>query len=215
MVAAALVALLGIWFAGKGQPGPVDGRIGQELYGLRSPWRDVAHALDWLGEPVGSTLLVGAVVAALLVLRQRRAALVVVGGVALAVGTATLLKHVVGRTIHGPQNLSYPSGHTAFLTALALAVAMAATRRRQGLGLALALTAGALMGWAQVTLGAHYPSDVFAGWCTALAAVPAVAWLVDRTLPRTAGQPDSRTAGQPDSRTAGQPDSRTAGQPSG
>nr|WP_037972583.1 phosphatase PAP2 family protein [Streptomyces sp. NRRL WC-3742] len=194
--AGVVVVLLGFWFAGKGQPGPVDGRLGQELYGLRSPWRDFAHAMDWLGEPVGSTLLVAAVVAGCLVLRQPRAAAVVVGSVALAVGTATVLKHVVGRTIHGEQNLSYPSGHTAFFTALALAVAMAVTRGRggSGLGTAAALAAGAVMGWAQVVLGAHYPTDALGGWCTALAAVPATAWLVGRVaekrdLRRGGGRP--------------------------
>ncbi|AXK32503.1 phosphatase PAP2 family protein [Streptomyces armeniacus] len=47
--------------------------------------------------------------------------------------------------------------------------------------LAAASAAGAAMGWAQVALGAHYPTDVLGGWCTALAVVPATAWLVDRT----------------------------------
>ncbi|MFI6156358.1 phosphatase PAP2 family protein [Kitasatospora sp. NPDC051170] len=188
MAAGAVVVLLGLWFAGKGQPGPVDGRLGQELYGLRSPWRGFAHAMDWLGEPVGSTLLVAAVVVCFLALRRPRAAAVVVGSVALAVGTATVLKHVVGRTIHGPQNLSYPSGHTAFFTALALAVAMAVTSHREGragLGTGIALAAGAVMGWAQVVLGAHYPTDALGGWCTALAAVPATAWLVGRVADGT------------------------------
>jgi membrane-associated phospholipid phosphatase len=46
--------------------------------------------------------------------------------------------------------------------------------------LAAALAAGAAMGWAQVALGAHYPTDVLGGWCTALAVIPATAWLVDR-----------------------------------
>ncbi|MBO1415304.1 phosphatase PAP2 family protein, partial [Streptomyces sp. FH025] len=118
--------------------------------------------------------------------RGLRAAVFVVVGVGVAVGAATVLKHVVGRTIHGGGNLSYPSGHTAFFTALALAVAMVVARGRGrwgvGLGLGVALAAGAAMGWAQVTLGAHYPTDVLGGWCTALAVVPATAWLVDRVV---------------------------------
>jgi undecaprenyl-diphosphatase len=110
----------------------------------------------------------------------------VVAGPGLTVATTMLLKHLTGRTIHGA-NLSYPSGHTAFATALALEVALLATGRL-GLGrsagvslvLAAALVAGAVMGWAEVALGAHYPTDAVGGWCTALAVAPATAWLVDR-----------------------------------
>ncbi len=160
--------------------------------------------MDSLGEPVGAATLVVATVMGCLLLRRPRAAVLIVAGVAMAVGTATLLKYLVGRTIHG-DNLSYPSGHTAFFTAVALVVALLATGRL-GLGrtagtllvLAAALVAGAVMGWAQVALGAHYPTDVLGGWCTALAVVPATAWLVDRMADRLvdrtadAGRPERR-----------------------
>ncbi|MCU7827100.1 phosphatase PAP2 family protein [Kitasatospora sp. DSM 101779] len=190
--AALLVAVLGIRYADEAGPGTVDTRIRAVVDGAGPSWRYVALAVDSLGEPVGATMLVVATVTGCLLLRRLRAAVFVVAGVGIAVGTTTLLKHLVGRTIHGG-HLSYPSGHTAFATALALAVAMLATRRRgrDGLGpgrtagtlivLAAALVAGAAMGWAQVALGAHYPTDVLGGWCTALAVVPAAAWLVDRT----------------------------------
>ncbi|MGW2248678.1 phosphatase PAP2 family protein [Kitasatospora sp. NPDC001660] len=190
--AALVVVALGILYADEGGPGTVDARIRAAVDGVGPPWRSVALAMDSLGEPVGASTLVVATVTGCLLLRRPRAAVFVVAGVGTAVGTATLLKHLVGRTIHGG-NLSYPSGHTAFVTALALVVAMLATRRRgrDGLGpgrttgallvLAAALIAGAAMGWAQVALGAHYPTDVLGGWCTALTVVPATAWLVDRT----------------------------------
>jgi membrane-associated phospholipid phosphatase len=134
-----------------------------------------------------------AAVTGCLLLRRPRAAVLMVAGAGLAVGTATLLKHLVGRTIHGADNLSYPSGHTAFLSALAFAAALLATDRL-GLGrtagtslvLAATLVAGAAMGWAQVALGAHYPTDVLGGCCTALAVTPATAWLVDRIADRIA-----------------------------
>ncbi|WRZ94369.1 phosphatase PAP2 family protein [Streptomyces sp. NBC_01007] len=192
-LAALVVVVLGVLYAGAGKPGRVDTRVWATVDGVGPPWRYVALATDFLGEPVGAATLVVAAVTGCLLLRRPRAAVLVVVGVGVAVGTATLLKHLVGRTIHGDGNLSYPSGHTAFLTALALMVALLATGPL-GLGrtagtslvLAAALVAGAAMGWAEVALGAHYPTDVLGGWCTALAVIPATAWLVDRMADRLA-----------------------------
>ncbi|QKW03118.1 phosphatase PAP2 family protein [Streptomyces sp. NA02536] len=185
-LAGLVVLVLGVLHAGEGEPGRVDARIWAAVDRAGPMWRDVALATDFLGEPLGAAVLVTAAVAGCLLVRWPRAALLAVGGPALAVGATTLLKPLVGRTIHGDDNLSYPSGHTAFLTAFVLVVALLVTGRL-GLGraaglslvLAAALAAGAAMGWAQVLLGAHYPTDVLGGWCTALAVVPAAAWPAD------------------------------------
>lgn len=194
VLATLVVAAIGVLYAGHSEPGRVDRWIVQPTAdSVRPPWRYVALTLDFLGEPAGSAMVIVAAVAGCLLLRRPRAAVLVVAGVGVTVGAATLLKHVVGRTIHGADNLSYPSGHTAFFTALALTAALPATGRL-GLGkaagmslvFAAALVAGAAMGWAQVALGAHYPTDVLGGWCTALAVVPATAWLVDRAADRRA-----------------------------
>ncbi|MEV4926502.1 phosphatase PAP2 family protein [Streptomyces roseoverticillatus] len=188
VLAAPAVVVIGVLYTGHSQPGSVDRWIIQPTAdSVGPPWRRVALAVDFLGEPAGAVTLVVAAVTGCLLLRRPRAAVFVVAGAGITVGTATLLKSLVGRTIHGDGNLSYPSGHTAFATALALVVALLATGRL-GLGrtagtllvLAAALVAGGAMGWAQVALGAHYPTDVLGGWCTALAVIPATAWLVDR-----------------------------------
>ncbi|MFK4066321.1 phosphatase PAP2 family protein [Streptomyces sp. NPDC029674] len=188
VLAALGVLALGVLYAGHSEPGRVDRWFVEPTAdSVGQPWRRAALATDFLGEPAGAAALAVAIVAGCLLLRWLRAAVLVVVGGAVAVAATMLLKPLVGRTIHGEGNLSYPSGHTAFLTALALAVALLAAGRL-GLGrvaatllvLAAALAAGAAMGWAQVALSAHYPTDVLGGWCTALAVVPASAWLVDR-----------------------------------
>ncbi|MFF7475779.1 phosphatase PAP2 family protein [Streptomyces sp. NPDC008092] len=209
VLAALVVVVLGVGYAGHSRPGRVDRWIVRPTAdSVQGPWRHVALALDFLGEPGGSALVIVAGVAGCLLLRRPRAAVLVMAGAALTVGATTLLKHVVGRTIHGPGNLSYPSGHTAFFTALALMAAFLATDRL-GLGraagtslvLGSALVAGATMGWAEVGLGAHYPTDALGGWCTALAVLPATAWLVDLAADRTsARRPSARrpSARRPD-----------------
>jgi undecaprenyl-diphosphatase len=45
----------------------------------------------------------------------------------------------------------------------------------------VAFAVGLLAAWAQAGLTAHYATDTVGGWCTALAVVPATAWLIDRT----------------------------------
>ncbi|MGW7417002.1 phosphatase PAP2 family protein [Streptomyces sp. NPDC054863] len=191
------VTVLGVMYAGHGRPGALDAWIiAPTADSIESPWRRVALAVDFLGEPVGAAALVALAVTGCLLLRRSRAAVLVVVGPGLTVGVTTGLKYVVGRTIHG-DNLSYPSGHTGFLTALALAVALCAAGwfglgRAAGalLVLGAALVAGAAMGWAQVALTAHYPTDAMGGWCTALVVVPATAWVVDRVA--DAGAPERR-----------------------
>ncbi|MFW6691120.1 phosphatase PAP2 family protein [Streptomyces sp. MAR4 CNX-425] len=200
-LAAVVVAVLGILVAGDDGPGAVDRWIGPVEAGAGSPWRDVALAADFWGEPAGAALLAGVAVTGCLAAGGTRAAVLAVAGCGLSVAATTALKPLVGRTIHGG-NLAYPSGHTAFVTALAVAVALLATGRT-GLGraaatslvLAAALAAGGVMGWAQVALGAHYPTDAVGGWCTALAVVPPTARLVDGLGDRFAGRLPGRAAG--------------------
>ncbi|NML52609.1 phosphatase PAP2 family protein [Streptomyces sp. R302] len=185
-LAAVAVALLGARYGGAGGPGRADVRVRGLLGDAGASWRRLAEGADFLGEPVGAAGLVAAGVLGCLVARRPRAAVLLLGGVGASVAATTLLKPVVGRTIHGGY-LAFPSGHTAFLTAFALVVALVVSGRlglgrTAGLSLVLAAGAvgGALMGWAQIVLDAHYPTDVLGGWCTALAVVPAVAWMVDR-----------------------------------
>ncbi|MGW1280043.1 phosphatase PAP2 family protein [Streptomyces tsukubensis] len=201
---ALLVAVLGLLYADRDRPGAIDERIVSAVADVRPPWRYAALAVDFLAEPAGAAILVVAAVTGCLLLRHLRAAVLFVVGTGLTVATTKLLKPLVGRTING-EFLSYPSGHTAFLTAFAVMVALLAAGRF-GLGrtagillvLAAALVAGAAMGWAQVALNAHYPTDTLGGWGTALAVIPATAWLVDRFACTERGAMSAEVTGGPD-----------------
>jgi membrane-associated phospholipid phosphatase len=189
LATAVLVALGILHFHESGLTG-IDAALLPPIDGVRPPWRDVALVIDFGGEPVGSTVLVALIAVVCFLVHRVRAAVLTVLGVVVTVAVTTLLKPVVGRTIHG-EFLSYPSGHTALATALALVIAfLLADRLRPGRAAAMvlvlgpALVAGLAMGWAEVALGAHYPTDALGGFCAALAAVPATGWLVDRVADR-------------------------------
>ncbi|MEU5257584.1 phosphatase PAP2 family protein [Amycolatopsis sp. NPDC021455] len=189
LATAVLVALGILHFRDSGLTG-IDAALLPSIDGVEPPWRYVALVFDFGGEPVGSVILVGLIATVCYLVHRVRTVVLTVLGVLATVAVTTALKPIVGRTIHG-HFLSYPSGHTALATALALIVALLLTDRL-GLGraaamalvLGLALVAGVAMGWAEVALGAHYPTDALGGFCAALAAVPATAWLVDRIADR-------------------------------
>lgn len=123
--------------------------------------------------------------------RRRTAALAVVAP-ALTIAASSALKPVVGRRIHAG-SLCYPSGHTAFVTALALVAMLLlidVVRIGNPLGIAVVLigtvTAGATMAIGQIVLDAHYPTDTLGGLFTATAVVPCAAVLVGRVADRNA-----------------------------
>ena len=186
VLAALVLAALSAVYAAGGALGGFDGRA-QPLDGLRPPLRDVALVIDFCGEPVGAAVLLAVLVTACLVLRRPRMAVLAVAGSGSTVAVTSGLKRVVGRTIHG-DFLSFPSGHTALVTAMAIVFALLVvnllwpgTPSAVLLVLTAAVMAGAAMAWSQVALSAHYPTDTLGGLCAALAVVPATAWLMDRT----------------------------------
>ncbi|MEU0790951.1 phosphatase PAP2 family protein [Amycolatopsis sp. NPDC005961] len=189
LATAVLVALGILHFHESGLKG-IDAALLPSIDGVQPPWRYVALVFDFGGEPIGSTILVALLALVCFLVHRIRTAVLTVLGVVATVAVTTLLKPIVGRTIHG-EFLSYPSGHTALATALAVVIALVlADRLGWGrapavvLVLGLAVVAGVAMGWAEVALGAHYPTDAVGGFCAALAAVPATAWLVDRVAER-------------------------------
>lgn len=195
-VLAALVAVVvGVVHAGSSSPDGVDRVL---TTALRSVWPHPgggAYAVDGLVSrfPIAGTLLVLAAVA--LLTGQRRLSVLALLGPLCVAATTTLAKPLVGRTIHG-DNLSYPSGHTGYATAVGLVVGLLLVglvrpAGRVGAVLLLlvpALATGAFMAVDQVGLDAHYPSDALGGACTALAVVLALALVGDLLLDRLVGR---------------------------
>ena len=184
-----LVALGILHFRDSGLTG-IDAVFLPSIDGVQPPWRYLALVFDFGGEPVGSVILIALLAGVCFLAHRVRTAVLTVLGVVVTVAVTTGLKPLVGRTIHG-EFLSYPSGHTALATALALIIALLLTDRLALgrvaavlLALGMALVAGVAMGWAEVALGAHYPTDAVGGFCAALAAVPLTAWALDRVADR-------------------------------
>ncbi|HEY2059590.1 MAG TPA: phosphatase PAP2 family protein [Amycolatopsis sp.] len=184
------LVVLGVLFAGHSTPSAFDAGLLPGPDGLLDPWWYFANAIDFCGEPVGSAILMVLFVGGALLAGRMRTAVLALVGCGITVALTSVLKPLTGRTIHG-SFLSYPSGHTAFATALALIGAFVLVDRfrlgRAGglaLMLGLALVCGLLMAWAEVALGAHYPTDTIGGFATALAVIPATAFAVDRVWAR-------------------------------
>jgi membrane-associated phospholipid phosphatase len=194
--AALVVLVLGVIFAGDSGPASLDRAVEPELESSTAAVPTLARAVDFAGEPVGLALLVAVLAGISLLLRRPWVAVLALLGTGLSITVTTALKPLVGRTIHG-MYLSYPSGHTASATSVAMiAVLLVWHRLRPATGLLLlygvSLAAGAAAGWSQAGRMAHYPSDTVGGWCTALAVVPAAAWLIDHASGRW---PARRSAG--------------------
>ena len=110
-------------------------------------------------------------------------------------GAVQLIKLVVERPrpaansalAEAHQGFSFPSAHSATSVAVYATIAFILIRaaRHGHSRVAIATFAGALVlavGFSRVMLGAHYPTDVLAGW-TFGALVASVCWLVAARMP--------------------------------
>ena len=195
LVSGLAVATLAVGLAGGRAASTLDVWVRSAVTDVWPQPGRVALLIDSVGEPLVAAALVGLLSIACAALHRRRLAVVALAGPALTGVATTVLKPVVGRTIHG-DSLAYPSGHTGVATALALVtmllvVDLLKTGRLAGTLLVVvgASIGGSAMALAQITLDAHYPTDTIGGFCAAMAAVPASAWLVERVPAATGPAP--------------------------
>jgi len=158
-------------------------------------FEDSVRDVTSLGSNTVLTIIVFGTVGFLALSRARAAAVLVlvsVGGGTVLVQT---LKTVFGRVRPDvvPHSLveltrSFPSGHTTlaavtYLTLGALVARVQSSRPLKTYVLCFAITLTLLVGVSRVYLGAHWPTDVLAGWCLG-AAWATVCWIAAAWLQR-------------------------------
>ncbi len=155
--------------------------------------REVMRDLSGLGSPEVLCLLVGAVVIFLLLSARHRIALFLAftalgGAVASVLLKAGFSRPRPGLVPHATfvYSTSFPSGHAMLSAVVYLTFGVLLARLTPGrylkiyiMGIAAALSV--LIGISRVYLGAHWPSDVLAGWAAG-AAWAFGCWLLARTF---------------------------------
>jgi membrane-associated phospholipid phosphatase len=175
-----LFAILAIQISGGGVPG-WDESLMRFLHELGEP--PVPNGTHRIvdNSPVGGIIVLSLLVLALLVRERLRDALFLITAVLGVVLLEPLLKSAFERRPPGDaQGFSFPSGSAMASMAIVVALSFIAWPTRVRWLVALGGTGFALaFGAAIVDLRWHYPSDVLAGWCIALAWVSGI-WLVAR-----------------------------------
>lgn len=163
---------------------------------LGPPWlEEVVRDLTALGGITVLVLVIGAAAGYLWICHAYRSIWLVLsaslGGLLLSV----MLKGIFRRPrpdltpyLTHVAHSSFPSGHTmnsavVYLTLGMLLTQLSGRRRHKAYFIAVAVLLTSLVGMSRVYLGAHYPSDILAGW-TAGVTWAGVCWLVARRLRR-------------------------------
>jgi undecaprenyl-diphosphatase len=151
--------------------------------------------LHRLADSRALVLLVIAIVVTLIVLRRMRAAAFFTAAVAIT-ALVSPLKQLVERPspFPLPHDFSFPSGHATLSMAIAAGVVAVAPGRWRWVAGALGALLVLAVGVAVIADSGHWPSDVLAGWCLALAWVAALYAVAGRWLE---GSADRLSVGQP------------------
>lgn len=163
----------------------------------RGPWwlQEAAADLTSLGGISVLGLFAVIAITFLLIQRKRLSALLLVlglaGGVALSEGLKALFERerppAAFQAVE-TLNASFPSGHALLSTVFYLTLGVMLTRafpraHLKAFVLGAAMTVALLIGLTRVYLGAHWASDVFAGWCAGAAWAMAL-WLAAYAIGR-------------------------------
>jgi membrane-associated phospholipid phosphatase len=153
-----LVALGGVYFAIRPDPGAVDAWVLDVVPGAKGSWYTEVTALryPWF-------IVLGAVILFGLVFKRDRARALacLIGPPAALLLCELVAKPLTGRTLGG--SLSYPSGSTAGAAALAAAAVLATPARWRTVVIVVAASYAVWMALAVIILRWHFPTDALAG----------------------------------------------------
>jgi len=180
-----VIAVLGMRYADQDMPGRVDRILDAVISNRLRPDRPITYVLANLGDPAQAAILVAAVAGAAAAARRWSGVLLAIVGTATAVTTTELiLKPLIGRLRSGV--LSFPSGHTTAVAAVAIAAAIliggAQWPRSIALRVLAAVAALAVAVGVAVSLvaqHAHYVTDTVGGYCVAVATMLGLALGLD------------------------------------
>jgi len=188
---AILVAVLGVLFARQAKPDQLDQAIDSPIITWLGGHQGLAAWLAAPGSQIPAGVLSVAVVVACLLARRPNGALLAAAAVPAAVGLNDgLFKPLVDRTYLGV--LTYPSGHTATMFALAATVAVlllspprpALTRVLRVLILGGSFVLGGVVAVGVIGLRWHYFTDTVAGAAVGIGTVCGLALLLDLRVAR-------------------------------
>jgi membrane-associated phospholipid phosphatase len=211
-VCVAGTAILGVLYAHQSQPGWLDAAVDARLRASFGGHLAVLNGVSLPGTAVPVITLTAAMAVACLATRRWRGALLAVIAVSVAEAIPELvLKPLVDRTIYGL--LSFPSGHTTGVFALAAVFTVLMTgpaRPRLPTALRLLLVLAAYLAAsatavAMIAKGAHYFTDTVGGAAVAVGVVLATALALDKLT-----GPEGQQAARPGRR---EPRRRWAGAP--
>ena len=201
-VCVAVIVFLGALFMHQRRPEGLDRAIDTPIRASLGWHHGLLDLVAGIGDPATVTVMTVALIVACLATRRWHGAVLAAVAVPLASAlTELLLKPLIDRTMQGA--LSYPSGHSTGMFALAGVCAVLLTGpSRPGLPAAarvpltlVAYLAASAVAVALIGLGAHYFTDTVAGAAVGTAVVLVTAVILDR-LGRPTSEPRS-AAGQP------------------
>jgi membrane-associated phospholipid phosphatase len=185
-----VVAVLGVRYANQDAAGWLDRTLDTFIRTHIRRDQPLVRALVILGDPLPAIIVVAAVVAAAAVVRRWSGVVLTIGGTLAAVTiTELILKPLVMRLRYG--HLSFPSGHSTTVAAVAIATSILLTGAQRPRSLAVRLVAGVvpIVVAAGVAVGLiaehihyehiHYATDTLAGCCVAAATVLTTALFLD------------------------------------